>query len=247
MRLFSLRLSLKEAQVAARWSVLTADERARADRFRFARDRRRFIVCRAGLRRLLGSLLDVAPQAVRFRYGRWGKPGLDGQLAGALRFNVAHTGDLAVVVVSPSRRVGVDIEAVRPLSDVAALAASVFSPAERERILATTGRARLMAFYRQWTLKEAWLKAVGTGLREKLQDVEVLDGEGSDGLAVRRRNGGRSEVLPWCVWSGGLLQGAVLAVAASGVRPMSIELVPMQTLDPHGCRRSPRRCRRLSR
>src|SRR5207237_3516582 len=108
--------------------LVSADERARAARFSFERDRRRYIVARARLRQLVGERLGAAPESLQFVYKPHGKPALarrPGQRD--LRFNVSHCGALAAYAFAEGREVGVDIEEVRQLPDADDVAMRFFS------------------------------------------------------------------------------------------------------------------------
>jgi 4'-phosphopantetheinyl transferase len=155
---------------------LADDEVARARRFRFEDDRRRFVVCRVDRRMILSRYLDCSPAEIRFRIGAHGKPFLDPATHGELvRFNVSHSHELALVAVATSE-VGVDIERVRPLEDVDAIVARHFSHREQAAFTQAAPAERLRTFFRQWTLKEAWLKASGVGLSGPLNAVDVTIG-----------------------------------------------------------------------
>jgi len=139
---------------------LTPEEKARADRFYFERDRLRFTLAHSGLRRLLGAMVGREPAELRFGAMTHGKPvlcDLD------LEFNLSHSGDYAMLAVS-TQRVGVDIELHRHHADRIHLARRVFAPAEFEQFSAASGSERKTVFYRGWTLKEAFIKAHGRGL-----------------------------------------------------------------------------------
>ena len=128
------RLIAGPATVRALAGVLSETERERADRFVFERDRRRFVVCRARLRELLAERLHCSPASVEIVYGAHGKPGLRPHQEGTdLRFNVSHCDDLAVYGFSSGREIGVDVEAVRALSDAHDIAAGFFSGASTRR------------------------------------------------------------------------------------------------------------------
>jgi 4'-phosphopantetheinyl transferase len=151
--------------VTALRADLTAEERGRADAFRAARDRRRAVVARGLLRQLLAGYLDVRPAALALGADARGKPRLAGPHAGTpLRFSLSHAGDAALYAVAWGREVGVDLERADPAVDWAEVAATVFSPAERRRLGALPADAARAAFFRQWTRREAWLKATGEGL-----------------------------------------------------------------------------------
>jgi hypothetical protein len=94
--------------------ILSDDERSRADKFYFNRDRRRFIVARAGLRIILGRYLGIEPEQLRFHYNRYGKPSLSGHSGeDELRFNVSHSRDLALHAITREGNVGIDVEHLR--------------------------------------------------------------------------------------------------------------------------------------
>jgi 4'-phosphopantetheinyl transferase len=164
--------------------VLSPEEREHAARFRFERGRERYTVARGVLRALLGAYLACAPQDLRFVYGARGKPALE---PGVLEFNVAHSHDLALIAVARGRRVGVDVEAVRELSDAAQIARRFFSAAECAALSAVPAEQQLQAFFACWTRKEAFLKARGEGIAFGLDqfDVTLAPGEPARLLAVR--------------------------------------------------------------
>ena len=159
---------------------LSYEERLRASRFYFERDRHRFIVVRARLRHLLASRLGMRPDAVELVYGPRGKPELSRSLADAdLCFNVSHSEDVAVYAFSSAREIGVDVEVVRELRDADEIAARFFSRRENEAYLALDPRDRPLGFFNCWTRKEAFIKAVGDGLSHPLDafDVTLAPGE----------------------------------------------------------------------
>jgi 4'-phosphopantetheinyl transferase len=148
-------------------NLLSPDEQARAARFRYEADRASFIAARSMLRRLLGGYLNQAPETLVLRYGPQGKPAIDG-----LEFNLSHAAGWALVAVSADRAVGIDLEAIRPVNDLAGLTARFFNPTEHAAIEKLPPEQREAAFFRYWTGKEAYLKATGTGLG-KIQTVEI--------------------------------------------------------------------------
>ncbi len=155
---------------------LSAEERARADRFLRAEDRRRFVSTRAALRSLLGAALGCAPKEVAFATGPYGKPHL---ASGAgPHFNASHSGAYALIGIS-DRPIGVDIELMRDNLDELALAESFFCADEHQQLVGLERPAQLQAFYRIWTCKEAVLKAFGVGISRHLTDFSVeLTGDG---------------------------------------------------------------------
>src|SRR5262245_1116395 len=171
VHLWTIALERPDDLVGSLEETLSADERARAERFVFPRDRRRFVVARGALRSILASYLGLAPAALAFAYGPSGKPRLAG--AADLDFNLAHSHELALCAVTAGRPVGVDVEWQRPIADMLAVARTAFSPAERAALLARPEAERLPTFYRCWTCKEAYLKARGDGLTLPLDSFDV--------------------------------------------------------------------------
>ena len=154
-------------------SCLSADERSRAGRFAFDRDRRRFALGRGAVRKILASYSGCTPAEIVFAYGEFGKPRLDDRHAAAgLQFNASGSGDVAVCAVTSGQSVGIDIEQLRDDCDpdVVRYALSDVERSDFERIPAAEQPA---AFYRTWTRKEAYLKAVGCGLSRPLASFAV--------------------------------------------------------------------------
>ena len=151
---------------------LSIDERERAARFVFPRDRNRFIAGRAFLRLLLAQYTATDAASLRFRYGPHGKPALADDRS-EVAFNLAHTGSLAVCALARGRDLGVDVERVRPIPDADGIARSFFSPRETAELASLTEPARFRAFFDAWTRKEAFLKALGDGLARPLDSFDV--------------------------------------------------------------------------
>ena len=155
-------------------SVVSADEKERARRFRNIRDRKRYLIARGSLRRLLGYYVVGEPDRLRFTYDAFGKPSLDGQTSEAvLNFSVSHSEDQALFGFARERRIGVDLEYVRADIDVLGLAKRYFSPDEFRQLRRLPANEQREAFYCAWTRKEAYLKACGESLSFGLERVEV--------------------------------------------------------------------------
>lgn len=167
--------------------ILSADEQRRAERFHFQHHRDRFIVGRGVLRRILGRYLNIEPQRLQFNYGPKGKPTLaTGCGEGTLRFNLAHSHQLAVYGVTYHREIGVDVEYIRPISEAGQIARRTFS-AEEIRVFQTLpDDQKQFAFYSCWTRKEAYIKATGDGLSRPLDgfDVSLVPGQPASLLNV---------------------------------------------------------------
>ncbi len=151
-------------------AFLSSDERERAARFHFERDRGRYSVCRSVLRELLAGCLNAAPEEIEFRYGEAGKPELR---EGSPRFNVSHSHDLALIAIALETELGVDIERIRAGVEREGIAERFFSPGEIAELRATPAEERDEAFFRCWTRKEAYVKARGGGLSIPLDSFDV--------------------------------------------------------------------------
>jgi 4'-phosphopantetheinyl transferase len=155
-------------------SILSRDEQERAARFHKRIDAKRYASTRASLRCLLGNYLRLDPQLLRFAYDSYGKPRLSEEAHSVpLRFSVSHSSALALFGVVLHRNIGVDIEYMRSDVEVTDLAERFFSRREAGIIGRLSGELRLEAFFRCWTRKEAYLKALGQGLSYGLDRVEV--------------------------------------------------------------------------
>jgi len=170
-------------------SLLSDAERDRAARFVVERERRRFILARVALRRLLGERLGVSPGAVQLTAGKHGKPALAWPFsASGLRFNVSHSEDLAAYGFACGREVGIDIEAVRGMNDAECIARRFFSTTEYSAYLALDPVDREVGFFRCWTRKEAFVKAIGDGLTHRLDNFDVSLAPGEPARLLRVGN-----------------------------------------------------------
>ena len=176
--------------------TLDADERDRAARFHFEEDRRRFALRRGWMRRVLATYVGGAAESLRFEYTPHGKPSLASRGEAALEFNLSHSGELAVLAVTFGRRVGVDVERRKRDRDLEGLAERFFAPDEAAAIRSLPSPARVAAFYRCWTRKEAFLKARGEGLGLPLERFSVPLEEGP-GAALVRFEGDALEPTRW--------------------------------------------------
>ncbi len=203
------RIPIGEQQPAAlaesQRAQLDPDETERAARFHFERDRRRFILSRGALRSILGRCLEIDPAEVAFEYGRHGKPeiapGLHGvSAAPGLQFNVSHAGDFALIAVGREHRLGIDLERVRPMKDADAVARRFFSPAECLEYESFPAAGRPAAFFRCWTRKEAFIKAIGEGLSRPLHAFDVTLAPGAPPRLLRV-DGHPGEEKRWALYS----------------------------------------------
>ncbi len=155
------------------WNILSTDERVRALRLRDSRAAQRFIVARGILRIILSRYLGKSPKYLTFSYGVQGKPELANNSDNKLLFNLSHTRGLAVFAISRSLDVGVDIEEIRPISDLDAITTNFFSSIEQDEMRTMPSTDKLNSFFTLWTCKEAILKAEGSGLTHLAIDMKI--------------------------------------------------------------------------
>lgn len=153
------------------WDDLSAEEQRKAARFRCPHDQRRYLAAHAALRRALAARGAGEASSLRFESGAWGKPALCDSRG--LRFNLSHSDDIGLIGSSFSHEVGVDVERIRPLPDVAMLVVEHFTAAERAQFERLPPQAQDQAFFLGWTRKEACLKAVGVGLSVDPSSIEA--------------------------------------------------------------------------
>jgi 4'-phosphopantetheinyl transferase len=196
---------------------LSADERERASRFRFARDRDRFIGARGLLREILALYLNASPARLSFGYSAHGKPFLAGEEYSTLRFNVSHSFDAMLLAIAHMREVGVDVEGVRNngVATMEEIAETVLSEPEKQALARLGGEERRMTFLRFWTRKEAYIKADGRGVSLPLERIDVFAPEGR--VAVLDEATGEWRTCPrWELRTLAPVPGYVAALAAEG-------------------------------
>jgi 4'-phosphopantetheinyl transferase len=153
-----------------RWRpVLSQSEWEKAMRFRMPADQSRSAVTRGVLRTLLGGYLQLPATAVEFSVNKYGKPAVDEEI----KFNVAHSGEYALLAFTKEACVGVDVERMSGDRVVSDLASRVLSPSEYERFTLLAESERTRTFFQIWTLKESVLKAIGSGLSIAPECIEV--------------------------------------------------------------------------
>lgn len=165
-------------------ATLAPGERERAARLRHEPHRRSFVASRGLLRVILGAYLDWDPSRISFACGAAGKPHLAGAPSN-LAFNLSHSDELVAYAVAMDREVGIDVERLRPVPEMLAIAAFCFLAQERRFLTQLDEAERVNAFFRAWTRKEAWLKATGRGLPLGPRCVEVTMAAGEPARLLR--------------------------------------------------------------
>lgn len=196
--------------------ALPADERARAERLYFQRDRDRFIAAHGALRAILGFYLNRAPECVSFDYGSHGKPALARESGGdTIRFNMSHSRGIALYAIARAREVGIDVEFIHRNLEVEQIAERFFSRRETATLRALPTDLRRYAFFLCWTRKEAYIKARGEGLSMPLDefDVSLIPGEPAGLLNTQPDS---DDAVRWSMRDLNLAGGYVAALAAEG-------------------------------
>jgi 4'-phosphopantetheinyl transferase len=207
-------------------SVLSADERARAERFHFAHDQRRFIARRGYLRRLTERYLGAAPGDVSFSYSAAGKPFLARDCGGnEFSFNMSDSSELAVyafTLAETSPTIGIDVEQIEPSVPQERIAKHFFSAYEIAALRALPAADQTQGFFNCWTRKEAYVKAIGDGLQLPLDqfDVSLKPGEPAELL----RAAGGTDPSPWVLRELKVGCGYAAAVAIKSPRPIDFRV-----------------------
>lgn len=210
-------------------SVLAADERQRYERFYFERDRRHYLLAHALVRLALSGYAGVDPADWRFSANARGRPVIASpDVAPGLRFSLTHTAGLCACLVSMRRDCGIDAENMSRDHDLKKVAGRMFAPQEREamnRLVASDVRER---FFRHWTLREAYAKALGTGLAGLPGDFHFESADADRPRVIFDRNGGRADQ-----WQFALLRPTNLHMLALAVhRPGEADLqIVTRTMD----------------
>jgi 4'-phosphopantetheinyl transferase len=197
--------------------ILAPDERDRAGRFHFEKDRVRFILTRGILRTILARYLQSDAAHLSFDYNAYGKPSLagSGEVSSSLRFNLSHSHELALYAFTLQREVGLDVEFMREDFACEEIAERFFSEREVATLLALPASQRTEGFFNCWTRKEAYVKARGQGLSLPLDsfDVSLAPGEPAALLSVRD---GTGETQRWRLQELNPAAGYIAAAAIEG-------------------------------
>jgi 4'-phosphopantetheinyl transferase len=210
-------LERDDSEVERLWAALAPDERERARRFHFERDRRRFVLARGVLREILGRCLGLAPALIRFAYNEYGKPSLREDMGG-LRFNASHSAGAALYACTLGCEVGIDVELLRDDFASFEVAERFFSRAEVRSLDALPAHLRTQGFFNCWTRKEAYIKALGEGLSHPLNSFSVSLAPGEP-VRLISTDTDRLEADPWSIVDLKPFEGYAAALAIRGSDP----------------------------
>lgn len=154
-------------------ALLSEDEIERAQRFHFQKDKNEYVCCRGFLRETLGSYLGISPGEIIFDYGKNGKPELvNSSVVNKLKFNLSHSKEYAMLAVTDSNEIGVDIELIKSIPEMLDIAYELYTENENDLLKNASDESQNI-FFRFWTRKEAIIKAVGKGLSAPLKMIDV--------------------------------------------------------------------------
>jgi 4'-phosphopantetheinyl transferase len=168
VHVWTMDLGADRIDDARHLALLDLEEQERAARFAFPVHRQRFIRRHAIGRRILARYLDCAPEEIRFAYGDYDKPCLaPTQNQRCLQFSASSSEDVGCLAVTLNRAVGVDVEVPTKAKREAwrSVAETAFHRDEVAALLRLPAERAGEMFFRLWTLKEAYCKALGTGLQ----------------------------------------------------------------------------------
>jgi len=175
--------------------LLSIEERSKADRFHFSKDRNLYLVSHAMLRLVLARYVKQSPWQISYLKNTFGKPYLPGN---PLHFNLSHSGESVIIAICKEAPIGVDIEQNKPNTEYVSLLKSIFTVEEQNQIATFKGDEQYQAFLNAWTRKESFIKAVGKGLSISLTsfEVPVFENEGAVNLkAIDSESFGRNWIV----------------------------------------------------
>ena len=156
------------------WRLLSQDEQMRVKEFYFLRDRNRYIIARATLRKLIASYINVLPENILFRYTEYGKPYLaEGNYLQEIKFNLAHSEDCIVYAFTKNIDVGIDTEFFNKDINIEDIAKYCCSLQEQRLLEKLSNHKKYCYFYRLWALKESLVKAMGLGLSYDFRQIHI--------------------------------------------------------------------------
>lgn len=216
----TIELTASQRLIHLAEGILSREERDRASRFRFPELHRRYTISHACLRVLLAGYLRRHPASIGFCFGRSGKPSVAGA---SVEFNMSHSGEMAAYAFTSNASIGVDLEHVRPLPDMLSIAGRFFGREEAAELMATVDDRRDEAFYRCWTRKESFIKALGDGLSYPLDRFRVSLAPGTP--AIISIDGNEDAARQWTLYDLAPAHGYIGSIAIQGVS-RQLRMVP---------------------
>jgi 4'-phosphopantetheinyl transferase len=212
-------VNLEPATLARLEVTLSSTERIQAAKFRFLPDQTRYIFAHGVLREILSRYVGKPPNQLTFVASAFGKPSLGNAMpAGRIMFNMSHSEGLVIAAVSLDSRVGVDTEFIRPIEDIDSLVQQLFTTSEQALVQAAPVDLKQCVFYRCWTRKEAYIKAIGKGFSIPLDSFDSTLAPGAQGRWLQTTNDSLANKT-WWLSDLALLEGYVGALVVEGRVP----------------------------
>lgn len=194
-------------------NYLSEDENLKTSKFKFKKDKNCSIITRGALRLLSGKYLNLNPKNIKFNYGEYGKPDFDFETN--LKFNVSHSGNMAVIGFVLNDDIGIDVEKIKTDFDVFDIVSNYFSSLEIESLKELPTKEQVKGFYRCWTRKESFIKAKAKGLSFPLDSFSVsLESDEKVELLETKWNKNEKEL--WKLFSFSPEEGYLGAVSVKG-------------------------------
>ncbi len=189
VHIWKTNLDQSSINVQNSFKLLNEDEKNKAQKFHFEKHRKRFTIARSSLKKILSFYLSISPQEIEFTYNDYGKPNLLEKINNIdLQFNVSHSEDIAIYGITCHYLIGVDIEYIRPMSEAENLAKRFFSIQEYKHISLLSSAKKDREFFKLWTAKEAYLKAIGKGISGGLEKVKISNYEPRQFISLPHSN-----------------------------------------------------------
>lgn len=199
--------------------TLSASERAKADMFRYERHRARYVFSHGVLRSVLAHYLACKPNQLEFEQNEFGKPFLPNPDVQWLKFNMSHAEGLVIVAVTRNRLIGADVEFERTIEDMEGIARHCFSNLEHSLFEAACAGKKRHVFFTCWSRKEAYIKAIGTGLSIPLTSFDAVIPSGMGGCELPGTMHNAETVERWWLSDIQVLEGYAGAVVVQGNEP----------------------------
>ena len=208
------KISTSSEEQETYFNLLSKDEKLRANKFRFTKDRKTYVIAKGVLRVLSGYYLNQKPEQIEFEYSKFEKPKYKNH--SRLKFNVSHSGNYIIIGFVNEYDLGVDIEYIKKDFDVLDIADNFFSTSELDALHQIDEKERIRAFYRCWTRKESFIKAEGSGLSFPLDTFSVtLDTDLEASLLDTQWSKGEKD--KWSLFSFIPYEGYIAAISVRGV------------------------------
>jgi len=213
VHIWFINFNISEDDITLLYKFLSEDEIVKASKFKFNKDKICSIITRGALRLLSSKYLNIKPEDIPFKYGDYGKPDYDFKTN--LKFNISHSGQMAVIGFVLNDDIGVDIEEIKTNFDVLDIASNYFSNSEIEALKNLSLESQTKGFYRCWTRKESFIKANAKGLSFPLDSFSVsIDSD--EKTELLETNWDKNETDLWKLFSFSPQKNYIGAVSVKG-------------------------------